>query len=134
MNAARQIILKKMIQFNAKSFKLMIFNVEKKKRKTAENLSNCIQASSKIMRKVERLLIISIKEIEQQLISMQFLQKQTSKFLSFFFLLFSFFSFFSSLFILSSNERKRSETVFNMSLCSQNSETCNIQSNEEKVL
>jgi hypothetical protein len=91
MNAARQIVLKKTIQLDVKSFKLMIFNVEKKKRKTAKNLSNCIQASSKVMRKVERFSIISTRKIEQQLISMQSLQKQ-------------------------------------------NSETCNIQSNEEKVL
>jgi hypothetical protein len=112
----------------------MIFNIEKKKRKIAKNLSNCIQASLKIMRKVERFLIISIKKIEQQLISMQLSQKQTSEFLFFFFLIFSSFFFLSSLSIFSLNERKRSEIVSNTLSCSQNFEMCNIQSNEEKVL
>jgi len=37
MNATGQIVFKKMIQPDVKSFKLVVFNAEKKKRKTAES-------------------------------------------------------------------------------------------------
>jgi hypothetical protein len=144
VDVAGQVTPRRVTQSDAKGFKLVVSNAERKKRKAAEELSNCTQAPPRVIRKVGRPSIISAREIGQQPISMQPSQKRTpgpfpptssiSSSSSLPPSTSSSPSLPSPLSVPSSDGRESPVTVPDTPLCSQNSEAHSTQSNEEDIL